>query len=69
VWPAGPAWFLWVLFAFGTIAAIALRAFPRAFEGLARLVGRLGERPSRFALVFALACIAAYVPCRTRSAG
>src|SRR6186713_1281808 len=23
VWPAGPAWFLWVLFAFGTIAAMA----------------------------------------------
>jgi fucose 4-O-acetylase-like acetyltransferase len=62
VWPAGPAWFLWVLFAFGAIAAVALRVAPRAFESLARLAGRLGEKPSRFALVFALACIAVYVP-------
>lgn len=62
VWPAGPAWFLWVLLAFGTMSAIALRAFPRAFDALARLAGSLGEKPSRFALVFALACIAVYVP-------
>jgi hypothetical protein len=62
VWPAGPAWFLWVLFAFGVVAAIALRVFPRAFDAFARLAGRLGERPSRFALVFALACLVAYVP-------
>jgi peptidoglycan/LPS O-acetylase OafA/YrhL len=62
VWPAGPAWFLWVLFAFGALAAIALRAFPRGFDTLARLAGRLGDKPSRFAFAFALACIAAYVP-------
>jgi fucose 4-O-acetylase-like acetyltransferase len=62
VWPAGPAWFLWVLFAFGSLAALALRAFPRAFDALAHLAGRLGARPSRFAVAFALACIAAYVP-------
>src|SRR5436190_4183854 len=62
VWPAGPAWFLWVLFAFCAIAAIALRAIPRGFEALARVAGRLGERPARFALAFALACMAAYVP-------
>lgn len=62
VWPAGPAWFLWVLFVFGALAAFALRVFPRAFDALTRLAGRLGERPSRFAVVFALACIAVYVP-------
>jgi hypothetical protein len=61
-WPAGPAWFLWVLFAYGTLAAIALRVFPRAFDALARLAGRLGEAPSRFAVVFALACVVVYVP-------
>jgi hypothetical protein len=62
VWPAGPAWFLWVLLTFGAVAALALRAFPRGFEALARLAGRLGEKPSRFALAFAAACVVAYVP-------
>lgn len=62
VWPAGPAWFLWVLFVFGTGAAIALRAFPRAFDAFASVVGSLGEAPARFAGVFAVACIAVYVP-------
>ena len=62
VWPAGPAWFLWVLLAFGALAAISLRAFPRAFDALGRAAGTLGEKPARFALVFALACVAVYVP-------
>jgi peptidoglycan/LPS O-acetylase OafA/YrhL len=62
VWPAGPAWFLWVLFAFGVLSVIALRVAPRAFVALARVAGRLGDKPSRFALVFALACIVVYVP-------
>lgn len=62
VWPAGPAWFLWVLFAFGALGAIALRAFPRAFDALAHMAGRLGAKPSRFASVFALACVVVYVP-------
>jgi fucose 4-O-acetylase-like acetyltransferase len=62
VWPVGPAWFLWVLFALGVLAAMALRAFPRGMDALARLAGRLGERPARFACVFAVACLAAYVP-------
>lgn len=61
-WPAGPAWFLWVLLAFGAIASLALRAFPRALGVLAGVAGRLGERPSRFALVLALAAVVAYVP-------
>ena len=62
MWPAGPAWFLWVLFVFGALAAIGLRAVPRAFDALAGLAGRLGERPARFSGVFAAACIAVYVP-------
>jgi peptidoglycan/LPS O-acetylase OafA/YrhL len=62
VWPAGPAWFLWVLLAFGALAAVASRVAPRGIVGLASLAGRLGNSPSRFALVFALACIAVYVP-------
>jgi peptidoglycan/LPS O-acetylase OafA/YrhL len=62
VWPAGPAWFLWVLLAFGTLGSLTLRAVPRAFDRLARIARTLGEKPSRFAFVFGLACIAIYVP-------
>jgi peptidoglycan/LPS O-acetylase OafA/YrhL len=62
VWPAGPAWFLWVLLAFGAVASIALRAFPQVLDALARRAGRLGAKPSRFALALALASVAAYLP-------
>jgi surface polysaccharide O-acyltransferase-like enzyme len=51
-----------VLFAFNVLAAISLRFVPRWFDALGRLAGRLGDKPSRFALVFALACIVVYVP-------
>lgn len=34
VWPAGPAWFLWVLFIFGALAALASREIPNWAEAL-----------------------------------
>lgn len=58
VWPAGPAWFLWVLFAFDALLCL-LPGLPRA---LARVVGSLGERPGRFALALVVLSICVYLP-------
>lgn len=60
VWPAGPAWFLWLLLAFGAIAALAYRLRPAWFNGAGAAV--LAGRP--LTLFGALAGIGAlvYVP-------
>lgn len=52
IWPAGPAWFLWVLLAFSALAA-ALHAWaPRAFDKLAALGARGLVSPVRSCVVF-----------------
>lgn len=48
VWPAGPAWFLWVLLAFGCAAAIVHALAPNFLSILGRFAGRLGNRPIAF---------------------
>jgi peptidoglycan/LPS O-acetylase OafA/YrhL len=62
LWPAGPAWFLWVLLAFDAAAAAAFAWRPGwASAAAARLSGVL-ERPlAAFALLVALSA-AVYVP-------
>lgn len=62
VWPAGPAWFLWVLLAFGAVAALLHRLAPRWLEAPARWVTIGREHPWRFAGAVALAGALAYVP-------
>jgi hypothetical protein len=61
-WPAGPAWFLWVLLAFGGIAAAAYRIAPGLGTALGRMIERISTRP----IVFFMALIAvsglAYLP-------
>ncbi|HET7845404.1 MAG TPA: acyltransferase, partial [Xanthomonadales bacterium] len=60
MWPAGPAWFLWVLFAFALGAALLARA------GLRDAAIRFGDwcaaRPFRAFGLFAGASVLAYVP-------
>jgi hypothetical protein len=57
-WPAGPAWFLWVLLALAGVAAVV---HPRV-RGVYPKLGRLGERPAAFfAALVALAALA-YLP-------
>ncbi len=59
-WPAGPAWFLWVLLAFDGLAALLFAARPGWVAALGRAVAR--RRPlGVFALLAALSA-AAYVP-------
>lgn len=62
VWPAGPAWFLWVLLVFDCVAALVFTALPHAFEALARGVRRVSNRPVLFFLVLTALSCAVYVP-------
>jgi len=62
MWPAGPAWFLWQLFALSAIAA-ALQAFaPQWLEAQSRLAARLGDRPLALFIVLVAASALGYVP-------
>jgi peptidoglycan/LPS O-acetylase OafA/YrhL len=62
VWPAGPAWFLWVLLAFSVLVALLQAGLPR----LCAALGRAGEwcraRPSRLVGVWIVAALLAYMP-------
>src|SRR5262245_13677317 len=62
VWPAGPAWFLWVLLAFGAIVALVHRAWPGFGAALGRTFGRLGERPALLLGAIVVLGAAAYLP-------
>lgn len=62
VWPAGPAWFLWVLLAFSTVAALAWKAAPGGREKLAALGAWCRARPTRACVVLAIAAVIAYLP-------
>lgn len=61
-WPAGPAWFLWVLLAFGVIAAVMSLILPRWGSALGSLAARLGERPVMFFIALLLASSLVYLP-------
>ncbi len=76
VWPAGPAWFLWVLLAFDLVAAALYAAAPSAIAALGRLAARVGDRPVRALAglvavsgVAYLAMVALYDPLRWVSFG
>ena len=61
-WPAGPAWFVWVLLAFDAIAAGLFFLLPRWGEALGRVASGANRRPILvFLLLLALSCIT-YVP-------
>lgn len=62
VWPAGPAWFLWVLLVFDCVAALCFTTLPHAFEKLARGVRTVAKRPVLLFLMLATLSCAAYVP-------
>lgn len=62
VWPAGPAWFLWVLLAFAALAVVASRLLPDWTRSAARLLLGDGQRPARAFLALVAASALAYVP-------
>lgn len=61
-WPAGPAWFLWVLLAFGAIMAATYAAAPGVLDRLARLGEGAERRPARFFWGLVLVSTLAYLP-------
>lgn len=61
-WPAGPAWFLWVLLAFDACAAMLFLLLPKWGETLGRLAANAARRPARFFWLLAAVSAVAYVP-------
>ena len=61
-WPAGPAWFLWLLLAFAGGAAGLYAVFPAWGASLGRLVSGAAQRPAAFFWLLAASSAAAYVP-------
>ncbi len=61
-WPAGPAWFVWVLLVFDVIAAALLLVAPRWGDALGRLSAGTGRRPIVFFGLLVAASAAAYIP-------
>src|SRR5258706_3326595 len=61
-WPSGSAWFLWVLLALGTIAALLWAVAPRAIEGLGQLIYALRDRPMTAFAAFLIFSIIIYLP-------
>jgi surface polysaccharide O-acyltransferase-like enzyme len=62
VWPAGPAWFLWLLLGFGLIAAGLYTLAPNWGDALGRIEGHLSNRPAIFFLGLIAVAAAAYLP-------
>jgi len=61
-WPAGPAWFVWVLLAFGCIAALLFRFRPTWGGRLGSRLSGVSRSPARFfALLIAVSAVA-YIP-------
>ncbi len=58
-WPAGPAWFLWVLLAYSIVASF-LPA--RARAALGRVAERIGDRPIRLFAAMLVVSSIAYLP-------
>jgi peptidoglycan/LPS O-acetylase OafA/YrhL len=61
-WIAGPAWFIWVLLAFGCLAAGLYAIAPRWGEALSRLTASADTRPFAFFAKLLAVSAAAYVP-------
>src|SRR5450432_1461801 len=47
-WPAGPAWFIWLLLAFDCVAVLLFALMPRWGEAVGRLSSNVARRPFAF---------------------
>lgn len=61
-WPAGPAWFIWVLLAFDAVAAGLFLLMPRWGDALGRLVSGARRRPALFFGLLVTVSAAVYLP-------
>ena len=61
-WPAGPAWFVWVLLVFDCAAAAIFATVPQGIEVLGRITVRLSRRPAVFFAALVAVSAIVYVP-------
>jgi peptidoglycan/LPS O-acetylase OafA/YrhL len=61
-WPAGPAWFVWVLLAYDCIAALLFTLVPKFGDALGRITARLSTRPIVFFAALAALSALVYIP-------
>jgi Acyltransferase family len=61
-WPAGPAWFIWVLLAFDIVAAALFALAPNVMAWLGRLVSGSSNRPIVLFLLLAAVSAVTYIP-------
>jgi hypothetical protein len=61
-WPAGPAWFIWLLLAFDVVAAGLFLLSPRWGDRLGRLISGARRRPALFFGLLVAVSAAVYVP-------
>ncbi|HLJ47826.1 MAG TPA: acyltransferase [Bryobacteraceae bacterium] len=61
-WPAGPAWFVWVLLAFDCVAAALFAFMPKWGETLARVTSGAIRRPIAFFGLLLAVSAAVYIP-------
>jgi peptidoglycan/LPS O-acetylase OafA/YrhL len=61
-WPAGPAWFIWLLLAFDCVAVLLYALMPRWGEAIGRLSSNAARRPFAFFGLLVALSAAAYIP-------
>lgn len=61
-WPAGPAWFVWLLLAFDCIATLLFTLVPAAGDGLRRITSHISRTPVRFFTALLAISALAYIP-------
>src|SRR3984957_7723790 len=65
-WPAGPAWFLWVLLVFDGIAALSFVAIPRTVDAMSSRVRAVIKQPMLLFLMLAVMSWLVYAPISMR---
>jgi peptidoglycan/LPS O-acetylase OafA/YrhL len=61
-WPAGPAWFIWVLLVFDCIAALLFAVAPTWAETVGRFLAGPQDRPARLFTLLLVGSALVYVP-------
>jgi peptidoglycan/LPS O-acetylase OafA/YrhL len=61
-WPAGPAWFVWVLLAFDCIATLLFTIVPGGADVLGRITAQLSRRPVIFFAALVAVAALVYIP-------
>ena len=61
-WPAGPAWFVWLLLAFDVVAAMLFAFAPKVMAWIGRAISDSSNRPSVLFVILAVVSAVTYIP-------